>query len=386
MKIRDRHRFTAKMITILLCGMGMLVLPGCTGNAGESAQPVQAPEKGTFLTCFGTVHWKESQVLSFPFDLPIRGIEVRNGQIVSPQEILFHIDYDELIAQKAGLENTLKSLQFMKSSYKNELALWENQEDDPESAEPDPYSVRSAQVDLESAQNKLEDLNAEYLALAAMYEKYPSLYSPLEMKTGLEAASVKLRDQELAVEKCRINLEKVQDSDDQTPDGEHARIQAQRDLKSAQILQTDAEILHAEKNADILKAIVAGQIYQNVKFIENGDVCITESGYLIDDIYAAPNRAVPANEPVMSLVSMDSLEVVCYAEEQLAKDIRVGDHAQLSLYSDSTAVALGAVAFISQKAIIVNGETVVEVVIDYDGADFLPGYNVVAKITPGKKD
>ena len=88
----------------------------------------------------------------------------------------------------------------------------------------------------------------------------------------------------------------------------------------------------------------------------------------------------------MSLVSMDSLEVVCYAEEQLAKDIRVGDHAQLSLYSDSTAVALGAVAFISQKAIIVNGETVVEVVIDYDGADFLPGYNVVAKITPGKKD
>jgi hypothetical protein len=78
----------------------------------------------------------------------------------------------------------------------------------------------------------------------------------------------------------------------------------------------------------------------------------------------------------------DSLEAVCYVEEQLVKGIRPGNRAQLTLYTDSTMIALGKVTFVSQKAVEVNGETVVEVAISYENGGFMPGYNIAAKIYP----
>jgi multidrug resistance efflux pump len=377
-------RFAAKIMILVLCALWASALGGCTDNPDEGAAPAQAAEKNTFTTCFGTVNWRESQALSFPFDIHIRGIEARNGQIVSAGDILFHVDYDELTAQKAALENALESLQFVKDGYEAERTLLQSQADRLKNAGPDPYSVRSAQIDLEDAQNRLDDLNAEYTALVELYDTYPSLYPALEMRNNLEAAAIKLRDQESVVKKCRLSLEKAQDN--RTVGEEIARIRAQTGAKSAQIIQTDSEIPHAEKNVNTIKAIIAGQAYKNSKLIENGAVCIADNGYLIDNIYAAPNSVVRANEPVLNLVSLDSLEAVCYVEEQLVKNIRTGDAAQLSLYSDSTVIELGTVAFISRKAIVLNGETVVEVIIDYEGDNFLPGYNVVARITPGKQN
>ena len=117
---------------------------------------------------------------------------------------------------------------------------------------------------------------------------------------------------------------------------------------------------------------------------ENGAVMLANDGWMVDNILVAPDASLPADGPILRLIRMDSLEAVCYVEEQLIGGIRVGDPVQLTLYADSKVIHLGSVVYIAQKAAERNGETMVELIVDVRGEGFLPGYNVVARIAPQK--
>ena len=161
---------------------------------------------------------------------------------------------------------------------------------------------------------------------------------------------------------------------------------ARIDAKTALIRETENQILQFKEKLDIIKRVMNNQSFSHLRMDETGTVRAEEDGFLADKVMEAGKGIIKANEPLLELASLNSLEAVCYAEEQLARHIRSGDTAQVSLYSDTTAIVLGQVAFVSQKAVVQNGETVVEVVIKYGDEDrkLLPGYNVVAKITPVK--
>lgn len=161
---------------------------------------------------------------------------------------------------------------------------------------------------------------------------------------------------------------------------------ARIDAKTALVRETENQILQLREKLDIMKRVIKGELYSHLRMDETGTVRAAEDGFLADKVMEAGKERIKANEPLLVLASLNSLEAVCYAEEQLARHIRPGDKAQVSLYSDTTAIALGQVAYVSQKAVVQNGETMIEVVIEYEdeGRKLLPGYNIVAKITPAK--
>lgn len=159
-------------------------------------------------------------------------------------------------------------------------------------------------------------------------------------------------------------------------------IRAEADAKSASLKLLENDILGTRKEIETMDQFITGKDAGGVRLLEDGSVTIAQEGYLVDNIIIEPYGTVPSGQPILQLIRMDSLEVVCYVEEQLIQKIHTGSMVRLALYSDNTVIEIGTVGYISQKAVVLNGETVIEVIVDYDGDSFLPGYNIVAKITP----
>lgn len=375
MKLHTHNQLTAKTTAVILCALCVL-LSGCSQKPSEDAASVQPSEKSSVITCFGTVGWRESRTLQLPFDVQLLRVEARNGQLISKQDVLFYIDYDEVLAQKTSLENQLRGLLATKNSYESDMTALQAQlmtyQDGVTNF--DGHQVMEQLRTIAKNKGSTSKYNAARLTLLEGLRRFGLLdhYDPL-----LSYATAK---DKFYYEKANPLLERI----DQNFDTQLLQTQAQVNEKSSQLIQTDAEILRAQTDVDSINEFLAAQGYKNLNLSENGAVTIAEEGYMVDTIIVGPHDFVRANEPILSMINMDSMEIVCYVEEQLVRDIQVGNTVQLSLYSNSAVVEIGSVVYVSQKAILLNGETVVEVVMGYDGDAFLPGYNIVARIAPEK--
>ncbi len=372
------HKPFFKGILLTLFMAGALALAGCESRAPALDDAVPVSQKRSFTTCFGTVKARETYPVRFPFDIEIQEVNVRVGQVLSAGDVLFQADYNSLAAQQAEIDNLLASLEFQKGGYDSGLETLQN-EWTVCKAGADHFSAAEIMGLLKSiatTKSRTAKLNEYRLALMEALDRYGLLMHYQDL------LSYAMAKDKFYFEQANPLLKQMESQFDARLPG----LQAQICESEAKLTQTENDLIPVRKTAQAVHAFLAGQPYGHMKLAQSGKVLLADSSYLVDTIHISPHTPAYADEPVLDLIKMDCLEAVCYVEEQLVKEIQPGASAQLSLYSDSTSIALGTVSFVSQKAIEINGETVVEVVISYEGDGFMPGYNIVAKISPGDSE
>jgi multidrug resistance efflux pump len=370
---RIMYKYVFKGVLLALFAVCVFMLTGCEDRPASDTATVPVPEKSPYINCFGTIVARETYPVYFPFSLEISKVEVRNGQAVSADDVLFHVDYESLLKEQTIIHQELSSRQFRKSGYEEDLSKLKQ--------ELAACTLGVKEFKAEEMMDLLKAIAANKTSTAKFNKSRLTLIKSLD-RFGLiqyyqDLLNCAISRDKFYYEQANPLLMQI----DSQFDSKLPELAAQLDEKSAQLNQIENEIILAQAKADTINAFLSGQTCRHVKLSKNGNVCLADSGFLVDTINISQNTTAPADQPVIEMMLTDSLEAVCLVEEQLVKGIRPGDRAQLSLYTDNTAVALGTVSFVSQKAVEVNGETVVEVVISYDNSIYLPGYNIVAKIS-----
>lgn len=371
---RIKNKPVIKYVLLALFTAGIFMLTGCGERPAAGTVIAPVPEKNPYITCFGLIAARVTYPVCFPFGLEVENVDVRSGQAVSADEVLFQADYERLLEEQTLINQNALSLSFQKSGFEKEI---NKLQDDLAACTLGAYEFKPEEMmellkAIAAGKNSISKFGGSRLALILALQRFGLLAHYQELLSFALSGDKFYREQ---ANPLLMQLDSQFDS--QLP-----ALAAQLDVKQALLNQTENEIMPAQSKADAVNAFLSGQAFSHMKLEKNGNVCLADSGYMVDTVYVLPNTSAPADRPVISLIVTDSLEAVCFVEEQLVKGIRPGDNAQLSLYTDSTVVALGKVSFVSQKAVEVNGETVVEVVITYENGSFLPGYNIVAKIFP----
>lgn len=368
------HKPVFKGILLALFTACIFMLSGCGEKPTAGTAPSPIAEKNPYITCFGTISARITCPVRFPFSLEVGKVDVRSGQAVSANDVLFQAELERLLEEQTLINQNVLSLRFQKSGYEQDIQKLQG---DLAACtlgadEFKPEEMMELLKNIAQSKSSTVKFSSSRLALIKSLQRFGLLAHYQELLGFALSGDKFYREQ---ANPLLMQLDSQFDS--QLP-----ALQALLDAKTAQLNQTENEIIPAQTKADAVNAFLSGQTVMHMKLEKNGNVCLADSGYLVDTVYVSQYSSAPADQPVISLMETDSLEAVCYVEEQLVKGIRPGSRAQISLYTDSTLVALGKVSFVSQKAVEVNGETVVEVVITYENGSFLPGYNITAKIFP----
>lgn len=369
---RSMYKSCFKYVLLALIAIGVFMLTGCGEKPAADTAAAPVPEKNPYITCFGTIMARETCPIIFPFNLHIGKVEARSGQAVSIGDVLFQADPQSLLDEQTVINQDVLSLQYQKSGVEEELAKLQK--------ELAVCTLGAKEFDVKEMMGLIKAIASNKASTAKLTSSRLALINALE-RFGLiqyyqELQSIAMSRDKFYWEQANPLLMQL----DCQFDTNLPVLSAQIDEKTALVHQTESKIILAQAKADAVSAFLSGQAYHHVKFFKNGNVSLADSGYLVDTVHILPNTLAPADMPVASLLLQESLEAVCFVEEQLIKGIKPGNRAQISLYTDSTVIALGTVSFVSQKAVEVNGETAVEVVISYESGIFLPGYNITAKI------
>jgi multidrug resistance efflux pump len=371
-----RYLFKAlgkKMVIILFCFICVFIFSGCRQNDADSVSQV-TEEKNPAVTCFGTVSWRESCIVSLPFEIYAKNITARPGQILTAGDTLMSIDEDALILQCESLKKELDILELKKVSYENELEAMQNRHEILTKA-VDEFSAESVMEILQSlSENRYTTSKRNEYRMELI--DYLGIFDLLDYYDELNGYA--LSSDKFYIKTFNPRLETL----DKSFDEQLYENAAQIGMKSAMINELGIDISILEDKIEQISGLLENKMISALLYAEKGTLFFAQDGYMIDDIKVSPNSMYEPDLPLIGLIKMDSLEVTCYLEEQLVGDISLGDEVILHLYADNTVLEMGTVDFISQKALSVNGETMAEIIISYEGDSFLPGYNIVAKIKP----
>jgi multidrug efflux pump subunit AcrA (membrane-fusion protein) len=356
----------------------LLALSGCEGSGDPAAVSTPQSENNVWSTCFGTACCREGRTLRFPFDVSIESVSAREGQIAAAGDALFMVDDDDLLLQKRALASELDALESEKAACEQELALLDSQRTKVQAgvSEFDPERIMSLIKSIARNKNITSKRDQYRLELIDTLDRF-GLIEYYDELLDYAASSDKFY-----YEKANPLLERI----DRDLDAELRRLEAERYRTEAQRKRAVEAATPVWQKLSAINTLLSGAAYESVKLNPDGEIVLANSGYMIDTIYISSDERAASDAPILRLADMRAMEVICYVEEQLIGDIRVGDSAQMSLYADSSVVELGTVTFVARKATTHNGETVVELVIGCEGDHFPPGYNVVAKILPQQSD
>lgn len=131
--------------------------------------------------------------------------------------------------------------------------------------------------------------------------------------------------------------------------------------------QTDIEGLNAKVNRTYFKG---GNIVCNLE-----NAVVTDIGYKAGDIVSPQLK-------ILSLQDLNSLIIAANVDEELIKDVKVGNAVAIIPKSDPNIKLTGKVTRIFNTAITQNGGTsvIVEISIDNNNGKLLPNYNVDVEI------
>lgn len=118
-------------------------------------------------------------------------------------------------------------------------------------------------------------------------------------------------------------------------------------------------------------------------YINGSDVVSDVKNGIVYDIGYVQGDVASPQKKLLSILDLDSLEILANIPEEFYKDIKVGSAASITPVADKSRKYRGKVTYISGKAINSNGETQIPVRISIEDPDgFLhPGFNVDVSIS-----
>lgn len=353
--------------------LAALLLTGCHASQPTSQPTGQTEAPGpTAITLFGSTVASRQQHLALPCDALFIEWLARDGQRLAPDDAVFQIDRAQWVRQS---DQQMRRQQVMSAN----LTVLQNQ--------IDQFNLRierwqaSSQADLESGLSILENLirttsQTRRNSYESAFFDFLSSIGGLSLHQTLvnltrDSAQVKNLARPILVQ-WLVDLKAAIDETN-----------FQKKVLQQQLLAAQAELDEITVQQAILDNWLAGKNQQNLgyldregRFIYTGSACLLERGAVQDGV------VLPAGQPVAAFTGLPVSMVSIPVDEQLIPQVAIGATVQISPLYDRTVVWIGNVTFISEKAVIMNGETVIPVLVSTDEELPGPGYTVIAKILP----
>ena len=320
-----------KKIIIFLLAIAILAsLSACTSES--NAAPVtttEAVQKET-IDVFGVVSASVVKNIILDFQAPITRIHVSEGERVSLGMPLISLDRTEM-----ETTITMKELS-LAAAKKDTDRLLENTD------------IKKLTNDLKNARAISDKSEKELAIKQQLYEAGSISLSDLEgYKKQADSDKKDIQDINYSIESLKNNKGSQND-----------RINLE-----ASTIEADLKLLYSKLSKSYLK--------------ESDIISDIQSGVVYDIGYAEGDIAGPQKK-LLSILSLDSLEVEADIPEEFYKDICIGSVVTVTPVADRTRMYTGRIKDISSKATENNGETQIPVKISIDNVDdfLLPGFNV----------
>lgn len=369
---RSKNR-SGKTQVIAAVLFAVLLLSGCQTSQTASQPTGQTEEsKPAAITLYGTTVASRQQHLILPCDAVFVTWLARDGQKLAPNDTVFAIDRAQWVRQSDQQKSRQQAMAANLVVLQDQIDLFDLQVERWQQA---------SQADLENGLTVLEKLvrttsqtrrnsyELEFFAFLTAIDGL-SLHQNLVNLTR-DGAQVK----NLARPILAQWFAELQTSADQ------AIMQAK--VLQQQRLAGQAELTAIAGQLAVFEDWLSGEIQQDLgyldkdgRFVYTGSACLLEQGVVQD------GTILQAGQPVASFVSLPVSTVSVPVDEQLIPQVAIGATVQLSPLYDRTVVWIGRVTFISEKAVIINGETVIPVLVSTDDELPGPGYTIIAKILP----
>ncbi|MCX7709337.1 MAG: efflux RND transporter periplasmic adaptor subunit [Clostridia bacterium] len=328
---------------ILVLGMFVLLVitnAGCSGSAETVTQdaskstPSEKKTENQTVDAFGVIKANKSKNISISFPTVVENVEVKDGQRVRKGDILLTLNTTELQEQIHVKEAELEL-------EKRLLAK--------KQANPD---MSKLQNDLRNAQNLYEkDLkelsNKETLFKSGSISRY-------DLDEFIKVADAKkkiVEDLQYAIRSSSLNTGSDKDSSN----------------TKISTLTSEIKIMKEKLNRSYLK--------------ENKIVCDLDNG-LITNLKPSSGYVVKEPEILLDIIDLNSLVALADVDEGFIKAVKPGAKVTVIPLADRSKSFEGSVLRITDKAILKNGQTFIQVEIGVkDREGFLQlDYNVDVKI------
>lgn len=339
-----KRLFLGLTISILLlvsgCGQESVDNPVVSDETTEQVEPIEKT-----VQTFGTVQTKETKGIMLDLPANIEKIHVQEGDKVRKGDILITLSLKEIEGQTKEKEEALKIS-------KLELEKMIAQKNDNTEILQAENNLQNLQNDYNELEKELNN-KAEFLEEGVISQKEYD-----EFKSTLDNKEKELENNKLSLEDLKLNFE----------------------------VKKEIEVIDMEISKQNVAAQQRALEILNEKIKESGIegnkiICDVENG-VVNKIYSAIGDRLNPEKQIMSILDMDTLVVEANVVEDFMKDVTLGNKAIIVPLADTSKEYEGKITRISNMAIEENGETVIPVEIEVEGADefLLPNFNVNIKI------
>jgi multidrug resistance efflux pump len=362
-----------KIFGLFAAALLALCAAGCSGGQAAQPQPSATTETKSYVTAFGTVQCTKSLVLALPVETRLLEVYTREGQTLPVGTPVFKIDMEALKRDK-----TLLVMQF-----ECESAAWETVNTQVKQAEAELAIAQAAEKAMHTDEllGILKKLaNAGSRAKRGAYEAQLLAYLIKTDSVGQYQDLMRLTtDRRNVASNARPALLQLKEQ----------LLQNRKELESRLLTlqqtarQAQADTLSLKQKTDIINNIFSGQVLCGIgRFREDGVFITADQPLLLATAPQYANQTLSSGSASSVFEAPDTREIQANIEEQLIPGVSVGAEVQISPQYDKGTVWIGTVKAISDRAIAVNGETVVPVAITSKDLPLGPGYNVIVKIYP----
>lgn len=321
---------------LLLVAMLAIGTAACgSGAAGEAAGSgttnpavdASGEEGNQEFEVYGTVAAEKKQYVSFDQAVKVTQVNVKKGQIIEADAVLFSVDLADIEAQKQV------------------LALQLTQTDEQMGEGNAAYAEATAA--LKAAKQLAAQAETDYLKKKSLVEQGAATQEELEQ--ALAAWEARKSEVERASAAVQSTLQSGRQSD-RSAELDLARTQLELDKLDR--LTSDPHLTGNDVHSRIGRAIVT-------------DIQV-EEGLLLD-----------AGTALVEMIPMDALIISANVPEEFIRHVELGQQVRITPLMDGSAVVNGTVRFISATAVMENNETVIPVEIAFESAtEWMPNLNV----------
>lgn len=344
---------------ILVVGIGVV---GCTSTT-ESLEETQVQEVETDLgiEVEGDVVALGTQQINIDFKAEVNEINIQEGEIANKGDNLIALDTSEykndiLIKQKEIENYKLEYAQMEKKLSSNGVKIANKQDEidklQNELARGDNEEIQLLQLNIETIDKKISSLNDKY-------KNYEEL-----LKVG-GIAEKELSDVQEEIDSLKsekesklIEIEKKQKDKKNQIESLGNEIEELRSDMNQQDIEVSNELEKLNVNLEIAQ-IELDTMQSKLKSsnIAKDNIVASKDNLLVNSINCQVGGSAQGN--IIELVDMNSLIVRIQIPIEEMENVKIGDKVEVEVYSNQSVVIEGEVTCIKQKAVEVNGETVI---------------------------
>ena len=344
---------------ILVVGIGVV---GCTSTT-ESLEETQVREVETDLgiEVEGDVVALGTQQINIDFKAEVNEINIQEGEIANKGDNLIALDTSEykndiLIKQKEIENYKLEYAQMEKKLSSNGVKIANKQDEidklQNELARGDNEEIQLLQLNIETIDKKISSLNDKY-------KNYEEL-----LKVG-GIAEKELSDVQEEIDSLKsekesklIEIEKKQKDKKNQIESLGNEIEELRSDMNQQDIEVSNELEKLNVNLEIAQ-IELDTMQSKLKSsnIAKDNIVASKDNLLVNSINCQVGGSAQGN--IIELVDMNSLIVRIQIPIEEMENVKIGDKVEVEVYSNQSVVIEGEVTCIKQKAVEVNGETVI---------------------------